>query len=861
MSVMEDKEIAQDGNNAQLTNTLYKCPISGSLNSFQSTKLSEDTLPLIIDRKVLRWYACGPTVYGPAHLGHARNYVTMDIIRRILTNYFHIEVQLMQNVTDIDDKIIDKANELKISTNVLSRAYEADFFSDMDALNVLRPTKILRATEVIPQIIQFISKLYEGGFAYQLQSEYSVYFDTKEFKNRGFQYPILIQGMKDGEKNKRQLLEEGEGTRSKQSNKQDDQIIEQFQGDQQQQSDKKEKKKWEKPIDAYKNEKRNEDDFALWKQSKPGEPSWQSPWGLGRPGWHIECSAMSHIVFGNHFDIHSGGQDLKFPHHDNEIAQSEAYRECVRKEVEQEEKQGKITQPIPDGKKWVDFWLHTGHLGINGLKMSKSLKNFTSVKDALKEMTSRQMRLIFLQHRYCDCFDFELKSIQEATQIESTVMNFAQNVAVFLRQYNSIVTSIPYSPTIKQVKQFMPPEQLDSIVGKMTEQVGIESKKYTEGDLRVILSYHQVTSLDSLPQEKENQQDREIMMDSDKQGSQSSSSSQTYLPNQYCENQCLDEITTQLNDTQQLIDTAFRNQFDTVQVGRELMRLINAVNRVFKRVKDAEAQSINPLNPSYITPIVLIVKRCAQYLFDIFNIMGIDFGIPQLPLSCGSSGESNQVNEQLEQMTGAFQDMCKFRDQIRQLTMSLPKDDPSKKRLFELSDEIRQKTLPQRGILLEDVGSGQPSVWKTCDPAQIRADQEHAEQLALEAKRKKEEKERVQRETKERQEKAQKEKEELLKYGDIKAQDMFRNEEEEIEVEADQQEQEQEQKGFDDQKTKEKKLIRRPKYTQFDKNGVPTHDANGNQLPTTEFERLKSMWTKQNKKTKKDSKCPKKEEK
>uniref|UniRef100_A0A8C9F392 Cysteinyl-tRNA synthetase 2, mitochondrial n=1 Tax=Pavo cristatus TaxID=9049 RepID=A0A8C9F392_PAVCR len=223
-----------------------------------------------------RWYSCGPTVYDHAHLGHACSYVRFDIIRRILTHFFETEVIMVMGITDVDDKIIKRASEMNISPVALARMYEEDFKQDMASLKVLPPTVYMRVTENIPQIISFIKTIIANGQAYAT-SQGNVYFDVKSWGER---YGVLTAVSPDTE---------GE---------------------------------------AVGTDKRHGRDFALWKAAKPQELSWSSPWGKGRPGWHIECSTISSAVFGKQLDIHSGGIDLAFPHHENEIAQCEVYHQC-----------------------------------------------------------------------------------------------------------------------------------------------------------------------------------------------------------------------------------------------------------------------------------------------------------------------------------------------------------------------------------------------------------------------------------------------------------------------------------------------------------------------------------------------------
>ncbi|KAM9567037.1 putative cysteine--tRNA ligase, mitochondrial isoform 6-T6 [Guaruba guarouba] len=243
--------------------------------AYNSRSRTKEPLVLAKDR-VATWYSCGPTVYDHAHLGHACSYVRFDIIRRIMTKFFGIEVIMVMGITDIDDKIIKRANEMNMSPVALARIYEEDFKQDMAALKVLPPTAYMRVTENIPQIISFIETVIANGQAYAT-SQGNVYFDVKSWGKR---YGVLTTISPDT------------------------------------------------PDEAVNTDKRHGKDFALWKAAKPQELSWTSPWGKGRPGWHIECSTISSAVFGKQLDIHTGGIDLAFPHHENEIAQCEVYHQC-----------------------------------------------------------------------------------------------------------------------------------------------------------------------------------------------------------------------------------------------------------------------------------------------------------------------------------------------------------------------------------------------------------------------------------------------------------------------------------------------------------------------------------------------------
>jgi len=271
-------------------------------------------------------YVCGVTVYDNCHIGHAMSYIIFDVIRRYL-EFRGYKVKHVQNFTDIDDKIINRAQELGMSSNKLAEGYINEYFSDMDALNIQRAHVYPKATEEIPKILELIQGLVAKGHAYA--AEGSVYFRVKTFSGYG----------KLSHRNLDDMLSTGSEETGKE--------------------------------DAL--------DFALWKAAKPGEPYWSSPWGNGRPGWHIECSAMALKYLGESVDIHGGGQDLIFPHHENEIAQSEAYTGV---------------QPF------VRYWLHNGLLQMGGDKMSKSLGNLVTVRQILERHSPDAVRLFVLGSHY-----------------------------------------------------------------------------------------------------------------------------------------------------------------------------------------------------------------------------------------------------------------------------------------------------------------------------------------------------------------------------------------------------------------------------------------------------------------------------
>ncbi|VDM55334.1 unnamed protein product [Angiostrongylus costaricensis] len=438
---------------------------------------------------VVKWYICGPTVYDSSHMGHARAYLSMDILRRVMMSYFGYDVHFIMNITDIDDKIIkrarqrhllmsyldsteknatverivedvlaalenfrkkfesevdadkkkmyetmigkvdnsalflertlqnndkegvDKAKEqlLNDARDILSewldakygdaindhsvfdnlaKMYEREFLSDMACLNVLPADVVTRVSEYVPEIVVFIEKIIENGYAYST-NDGSVYFDTKTFVTnpRHFYAKLVPEAYGDLESLEKNMRE-GEGELSITS---------------------------EKLM-----QKRNPSDFALWKSSKGGEPFWSSPWGkedfivFGRPGWHIECSVMSTAVCGPKLDIHAGGFDLKFPHHDNEIAQVEAYY---------------------DNPHWVNYFLHCGTLRIAGMKMSKSLKNFITIREALQQYSARQLRLLFLMHNWADVLDYSNATMERAIQFEKVSNDFFLLVKDLLRKH------------------------------------------------------------------------------------------------------------------------------------------------------------------------------------------------------------------------------------------------------------------------------------------------------------------------------------------------------------------------------------------------------------------------------------------
>ncbi len=289
----------------------------------------------------VKMYSCGPTVYNFFHIGNARPFIIFDTLRRYL-EYKGYDVSFVQNFTDVDDKMINKANELGITVKELADQYIDEYFTDAKGLGIREATVHPRATENIDAIIKLVSDLIEKGYAYNVEGD--VYYSTKKFEEYG---KLSHQPLEDLESGAR--------------------------------------------IDVNA-DKRDPMDFALWKKQKPGEPAWESPWGMGRPGWHIECSAMANTYLGKTIDIHSGGQDLIFPHHENEIAQSEAANCC----------------------QFANYWVHNGYINVDNRKMSKSLGNFFTVRDVAKEFDYEVIRFFMLSAHYRSPINFSKDLMESA---------------------------------------------------------------------------------------------------------------------------------------------------------------------------------------------------------------------------------------------------------------------------------------------------------------------------------------------------------------------------------------------------------------------------------------------------------------
>ena len=303
------------------------------------TRQKEEFVPL--KENTVNMYSCGPTVYNFFHLGNARPFIIFDQLRRYF-EYRGYTVNFVQNFTDIDDKMINKANDLGITVKELGEQYIEEYFKDAKALGIKEATYHPKATEHIEEIIKLVSTLIEKGFAYEVDGD--VYFQTSKFSEYG---KLSKQPLEDLESGARININEA---------------------------------------------KREPLDFAVWKKQKPGEPAWESPWGMGRPGWHIECSAMANKYLGETIDIHSGGKDLMFPHHENEIAQSECAHGCT----------------------FARYWMHNGFINVNNEKMSKSKGNFFTIRDIAEHFPHRVIRFFMLTAHYRSPINFSDELLGQA---------------------------------------------------------------------------------------------------------------------------------------------------------------------------------------------------------------------------------------------------------------------------------------------------------------------------------------------------------------------------------------------------------------------------------------------------------------
>ena len=316
-------------------------------------KKKEEFIPL--NPGEVKMYVCGPTVYNFFHIGNGRTFIVFDTIRRYF-EYRGFKVDFVQNFTDIDDKMIKKANEEGTTVKKIGDTYIKEYYQDADALNIERATVNPRATEFIGEIIKFVKGLVDKGYAYEVDGD--VYFSTKKFEGYG---KLSGQNIEDLQSGARISVDE---------------------------------------------RKKDPMDFAIWKAQKPGEPAWNSPWGMGRPGWNIECSCMAKKLLGETIDIHAGGSDLKFPHHENEIAQSEALT----------------------GEPFARYWLHSAFVNVNNEKMSKSLNNFFTAREILERYDADVIRFLMLSAHYRQQLNFSEDLLESAKASVERIYNAIGNL-------------------------------------------------------------------------------------------------------------------------------------------------------------------------------------------------------------------------------------------------------------------------------------------------------------------------------------------------------------------------------------------------------------------------------------------------
>ncbi len=379
------------------------------------TRKKEDFVPITPGE--IGMYVCGVTVYDLCHIGHARTFVSFDMIVRYL-RYLGYKVKYVRNITDIDDKIIKRAQEKGVSTKDLAEHFIAEMYADFDALNIARPDLEPRATENIEAIIDLVQRLIDKGHAYVADNG-DVMFALDSFKRYG-----RLSGQK--------LEELSAGAR----------------------------------VEVEKS-KRNPFDFVLWKMSKEGEPAWDSPWGQGRPGWHIECSAMNSKLLGTTFDIHGGGSDLIFPHHENEIAQS-----CCAFDT-----------------KYVNYWMHSGMVMINKEKMSKSLNNFFTIRDVLKEYDAETVRYFLISAQYRSALNYSKENLDSArtalarlyTALKNVTVGPAQGGEDYVTRFKAAMDDDFNTPAAiavlfdlaKAINTAKTPEEASGLAGRLVELGGI----------------------------------------------------------------------------------------------------------------------------------------------------------------------------------------------------------------------------------------------------------------------------------------------------------------------------------------------------------------------------------------------------
>lgn len=333
------------------------------------TRERDEFIPIVEGE--VRIYLCGPTVYNYIHIGNARPLIVFDTLRRYL-EYKGNKVLFVSNVTDVDDRIIQRANQEGVSMQQYAMRYEEEYLKDAEGLNVMRPTVIPRATEHINEILSIVKDIIDKGYGYVAKNG-DVYFRARKFEDYGKLSHLVLDELESGNRTLRSEMEE--------------------------------------------DLKEDEADFAIWKAAKEGEPYWQSPYGNGRPGWHIECSAMARKHLGNTIDIHAGGQDLVFPHHENEIAQSECANGCT----------------------FANYWMHNGFLNIDNVKMSKSKNNFFTVRDIAETLGYEPIRYFMLTGHYRSPLNYTSELLESAKASLDRLYTCRENLSFAIQ--NTVGTS------------------------------------------------------------------------------------------------------------------------------------------------------------------------------------------------------------------------------------------------------------------------------------------------------------------------------------------------------------------------------------------------------------------------------------
>ncbi|CAB1422144.1 unnamed protein product [Pleuronectes platessa] len=530
--------------------------------------------------------------------------------------------------------------------SILPKYWEGEYHKDMEALNVLPPDVLTRVSEYVPEIVDFVKKVVSNGYGYE--SNGSVYFNTSKFdSSQQHSYAKLVpEAVGDQKALQREKVHPHLSF-----------------------------SRCDLSISADRlSEKKSQNDFALWKASKPGEPSWDSPWGKGRPGWHIECSAMAGSILGESMDIHGGGFDLRFPHHDNELAQSEAFF---------------------DNDCWVRYFLHTGHLTIAGCKMSKSLKNFITIKDALAKNTARQLRLAFLMHSWKDTLDYSSNTMESAVQYEKFLNEFFLNVKDLLR-----------APT--------------DVTGRF--------EKWEAAEMELNDSFY---------------------------------------------------------DRKSAVHEALCDNMDTRTAMEEMRQLVNQSNSYIASRKSSK-----------LRPNRLLVESVAVYLTNMLKIFGTIEGSDPVGFPVGGQGQSIDLESTVMPYLSVLSD---FRERVRRIARELKVTE-----LLQLCDTVRDDTLPELGVRLED-HEGLPTVVKLVDKETLLKEREEKKKMEEEKKKKKEEAAR------------KKQEQEMAKLAKMKIPpcDMFR--------------------------------LETDKYSKFDETGFPTHDAEGKELSKGQAKKLRKLYEAQEK--------------